>query len=156
MAGLPGRSGRRAKPTARKELAGNPGKRALNKSELAFTPITAVAPPDWLDETASTMWVMIAKELCAQRVLCATDLHNLEIFCMAYSTFRRSHLHLKAHGVVMIGATGGPIKNPSLTAINECSRQMASFGALLGLDPSSRQRLVGGNTDKNSNPWKDI
>ena len=31
MAGTAGRSGRRPKPTARKELAGNPGKRALNK-----------------------------------------------------------------------------------------------------------------------------
>ncbi|MEM8370649.1 phage terminase small subunit P27 family, partial [Morganella morganii] len=27
MAGTPGKSGRRPKPTARKELAGNPGKR---------------------------------------------------------------------------------------------------------------------------------
>ena len=33
MAGTAGRSGRRPKPTARKELAGNPGKRALNKDE---------------------------------------------------------------------------------------------------------------------------
>lgn len=43
MAGTAGRSGRRPKPTARKELAGNPGKRALNKEEPVFTPIKGVA-----------------------------------------------------------------------------------------------------------------
>ncbi len=42
MAGTAGRSGRRPKPTARKELAGNPGKRALNKEEPVFTPIKGV------------------------------------------------------------------------------------------------------------------
>lgn len=46
MAGTAGRSGRRPKPTARKALAGNPGKRALNKDEPVFTPIKGVEPPD--------------------------------------------------------------------------------------------------------------
>lgn len=50
MAGTAGRSGRRPKPTARKELAGNPGKRALNKEEPVFTPINGVSPPDWFNE----------------------------------------------------------------------------------------------------------
>lgn len=47
MAGTAGRSGRRPKPTARKALAGNPGKRALNKDEPVFTPIKGVEPPEW-------------------------------------------------------------------------------------------------------------
>lgn len=38
MAGTAGRSGRRPKPTARKALAGNPGKRALNKDEPVLRP----------------------------------------------------------------------------------------------------------------------
>ena len=46
MAGTAGRSGRRPKPTARKALAGNPGKRALNKDEPVFTPIKGVEPPE--------------------------------------------------------------------------------------------------------------
>lgn len=50
MAGTAGRSGRRPKPTARKELAGNPGKRALNKEEPVFTPIKGVAAPEWFFE----------------------------------------------------------------------------------------------------------
>ncbi|HAW2039272.1 phage major capsid, HK97 family domain protein [Escherichia coli 3-373-03_S3_C3] len=50
MAGTAGRSGRRPKPTARKALAGNPGKRALNKDEPVFTPIKGVEPPEWFAE----------------------------------------------------------------------------------------------------------
>lgn len=156
MAGAPGRSGRRAKPTARKELAGNPGKRALNKDEPAFTPIKGVSPPEWFDEYASTMWIMAAKELCAQQVLCATDLHNLEMFCVAYSTARKSQAHVATHGVVMVGATGGPVKNPALTALNEAMKQLASFGGMLGLDPSSRARLVGAGKKTSKNPFTNL
>ena len=75
MAGTAGRSGRRPKPTARKELAGNPGKRALNKDEPVFTPIKGVTPPEWFAEDdgmpmASVMWELTTKELCGQGLLC--------------------------------------------------------------------------------------
>lgn len=49
MAGTAGRSGRRPKPTARKALAGNPGKRALNKDEPVFTPIKGVEPTAYVE-----------------------------------------------------------------------------------------------------------
>lgn len=78
MAGTAGRSGRRPKPTARKALAGNPGKRALNKDEPVFTPIKGVEPPEWFAEEdlplATIMWQLTTKELCGQGLLCVTDL----------------------------------------------------------------------------------
>jgi len=156
MAGATGRSGRRAKPVARKVLAGNPGKRSLNKAEPLFTPITGVDPPEWLDDNAATMWRMVSKELCAQQVLCATDLHNLEMFCIAYSNSRQAQEHIQSHGIVMAGSMGGPIKNPALTVLNEAMRQMASFGGMLGLDPSSRQRLIGPNKKQSDNPFENL
>lgn len=77
MAGTAGRSGRRPKPTARKALAGNPGKRALNKDEPVFTPIKGVEPPEWFAEEdlplATIMWQLTTKELCGQGLLCVTD-----------------------------------------------------------------------------------
>lgn len=88
MAGTAGKSGRRPKPTARKELAGNPGKRKLNRDEPAFTPLTGVSPPDWFIENemplAVVMWELTSKELCAQGLLCVTDLAVLERWCVAY------------------------------------------------------------------------
>lgn len=86
MAGTAGRSGRRPKPTARKALAGNPGKRALNKDEPVFTPIKGVEPPEWFAEEdlplATIMWQLTTKELCGQGLLCVTDLAVLERWCV--------------------------------------------------------------------------
>ena len=127
MAGTAGRSGRRPKPTARKALAGNPGKRALNKDEPVFTPIKGVEPPEWFAEEdlplATIMWQLTTKELCGQGLLCVTDLAVLERWC----------------------------------AKKEQESEMSSTGAMLGLDPSSRQRLIGlAGKKKATNPFLKI
>lgn len=158
MAGTAGRSGRRLKPTARKELAGNPGKRALNKEEPVFTPIKGVAPPDWFLEDdlplASVMWELTTKELCGQGLLCVTDLAVLERWCVAYEFWRRAVKKIASEGNTIVGAMGGRIKNPELTAKKEQESEMSSTGSMLGLDPSSRQRLIGlAGQKKTANPF---
>ncbi|WP_413722684.1 phage terminase small subunit P27 family [Sodalis sp. RH24] len=158
MAGATGRSGRRAKPTARKELAGNPGKRSLNKDEPAFTQIKSVEPPEWLIEDklplAVVMWQMTTTELCGQGILCVTDLSVLERWCVAYEFWRRAVKNIATQGNTVTGATGGPIKNPELTAKKEQESEMNATGSMLGLDPSSRQRLIGlAGKAKTSNPF---
>ncbi|MDV7837578.1 phage terminase small subunit P27 family, partial [Pseudomonas aeruginosa] len=40
--------GRKPKPTAKKALAGNPGKRALNKDEPKFSDVTDIDAPGHL------------------------------------------------------------------------------------------------------------
>ena len=56
-------------------------------------------------------------------------------------------------GVVVFSAQGSPIKNPAYTVANETMRQMVTFGSLLGLDPSSRTRLIGGNKATSTNEF---
>lgn len=154
MAGVAGRSGRKAKPTARKQLAGNPGKRALNKDEPNFGLVTNVEPPEWLPEgPAKDIWKHLAPLLCKQHILQATDIQNLEFYCAAYGRFREAQEHIAHHGIVVDGAQGGMVKNPAATIINEALRQMATFGAMLGLDPASRQRLTGPKKKGDGNPW---
>ncbi|ETO41476.1 phage terminase small subunit P27 family [Morganella sp. EGD-HP17] len=158
MAGTPGKSGRRPKPTARKELAGNPGKRALNKDEPVFTPLTGVDPPGWFAENdlhlAVTMWEMTVKELCGQGIICLTDLAVLERWCVAYHFWRELVIAIARDGTRLKGATGGPIKNPDLTAKKEQESEMDRTGAMLGLDPGSRQRLIGlAGQKKQDNPF---
>ena len=147
--------GRRPKPTNQKLLAGNPGKRALNKSEPQFTKVTNVDPPEWLPDNARMMWQTILPELLAQNVLCITDLHNLEGFCMAYARWREAELAVDRHGI-LISTETSVIKNPALTAVNEAKKQMVQFGALLGLDPSSRARLTGNKQPKKQNPFSQV
>jgi P27 family predicted phage terminase small subunit len=156
MAGVTGRSGRRPKPTAQKQLAGNPGKRALNKSEPQFTQITHVDPPEWMEPLAVQMWETVVPELLAQRIVCITDLHNVEAFCTAYANWRAAQEMVVQHGPVVTSAMGSPIKNPALTAAKEAMAQMVTFGALLGLDPSSRSRLTGGKKKSVGNPFAEL
>lgn len=148
--------GRKPKPTAKKKLAGNPGKRALNHAEPEFSKITDVDPPEWLSERAAVMWKMILPELLRENVVALTDLHNVEAFCTAYDNWRMAQESINKHGIVVAGATGGPVKNPALTAANETMRQMVTFGSLLGLDPSSRTRLIGGNKEKATNEFAQL
>ncbi|SFM63881.1 phage terminase small subunit P27 family [Rugamonas rubra] len=145
--------GRKPKPTARKKAAGNPGKRAINNDEPDFGLVTNIDPPEWIVGEARDMWMRVAPPLLMQKVLQVTDLHNVEAFCMAYGNWRASAAHIAENGIVVEGATGGPIKNPALTALAEAAKQMVTFGAMLGLDPASRQRLVGGGNKKKDNPF---
>lgn len=145
--------GRKPKPTAKKQLAGNPGKRALNHAEPEFTRITNVDPPEWLTERASIVWRMLVPELLRENVLALTDLHNVEAFCTAYSNWRLAQDSVDQFGIVVESAQGSPIKNPALTAANEAMRQMVTFGSMLGLDPASRTRIIGGNKQKSTNEF---
>ena len=149
-------NGRRPKPTALKELAGNPGKRALNKNEPKFSELKSVETPEWMPELAATMWETVLPELLANKVLTIPDLHNVEAFCMAYQRWREGQEDVTLNGIV-IKTENSVIKNPAVTVVNEASVQMMKFGSLLGLDPSSRSRLMGAAKDnKPSNPFADL
>ncbi|MDG9671826.1 phage terminase small subunit P27 family [Hahella sp. CR1] len=145
--------GRKPKPVAQKLLAGNPGKRQLNTHEPQFSQITNIDCPDWLGDDARRMWELIAPELCAQKIIAITDAHNLEAFCAAYGRWRQAERELAQYGITTTDANGGLKKNPAATVANESLKQLATFGALLGLDPSSRQRLTGGGNHDTSNPF---
>jgi P27 family predicted phage terminase small subunit len=156
MAGTSGRSGRRPKPTALKVAAGNPGKRALNTDAVDFELVTHIVPPEWLQGPGRELWETVAPMLCKQRVLQATDVQNLEIYCAAYGRFRAGELSIAVDGIVVAGAQGGVVKNPAATVVNEAVRQMNSYGALLGLDPSSRQRMHGPKKAGEANEFVDL
>ncbi|MBU9866807.1 phage terminase small subunit P27 family [Rahnella aceris] len=150
---VPGR-GRKPKPAARKLLAGNPGKRAINTNEPQFTPLTSAEPPEWFDEIARRMWETIIHELCGQRVLHVTDLHNVVLFCSAFRNWHEAQQEVMRKGIT-VETEFGPKKNPALTAANEAMRQIATFGSMLGLDPASRQRLIT-PTSGSTNPFNNL
>lgn len=153
MAGIAGRSGRRPKPTAKKELAGNPGKRALNKGEPDFGLVRNISCPFWMGDAGRSLWETLAPLLCKERVLEATDVQNLEVYCNAYDQFRMAQVDVQGNGVTVPGATGGIVKNPAVTALKEATAMMATYGGMLGLDPSSRQRIMGKKPEGGGNPF---
>lgn len=147
--------GRKPKPTALKLLQGNAGKRALPKNEPAPEALTEVPePPEWMGDIAADIWRSVAPWLTGTKIMAATDLHNLEAFCMAYQRWREAQDCIDLNGLVVKGAQGGPMKNPACTVANESLRQVATFGAALGLDPSSRARLKPAGGGEKKNPFE--
>ena len=155
---IPGR-GRKPKPRELSPQNRTPLKSAIACGGTDFTDVVNVEPPDYFDglEYAVLIWRSVVPELLKNKLLKITDMHNVEMFCIAYENMRQAQKEIVKYGVTMEGATGGPIKNPAVTALNEASRQMVQFGSMLGLDPSSRTTLTGiGPNEANTNPFADL
>lgn len=148
--------GRKPKPTALKRLQGNSGKRKLNDNEPVFGEIVDIKPPDWLEALAVAMWQTVMPELLANKILTVADIHNVEAFCMAYARWRQAEREITRLGVLIMDDNGRYSKNPAFTVVNETKKQMATFGGLLGLDPSSRSRLTGSVQKTVANPFADF
>lgn len=157
VAAVPGR-GRKAKPQEVKKASGNPGGRKLNKAMPEFSQVVDIDPPTYFDglEFAPVMWRSIVPELLKAEVLRITDMHNVEAFCIAYDNYRQAQREIVKEGVTVMGGNGNLAKNPALTTINEAMKQMAMFGSMLGLDPSSRQRLTGIGDKKKTNSFASV
>ncbi|MCH7337120.1 phage terminase small subunit P27 family [Acinetobacter sp. NIPH 2699] len=157
IASVPGR-GRKPKPQETKQASGNKGKRLLNNNAPEFSEVTDIEVPEYITpmEHAAMMWRSVIPELLKNKVLRITDMHNIEAFCIAYHNWRSAQKEVALFGVTMTNDQGGVIKNPALTVLNEASKQMVTFGSLLGLDPSSRSRLTGGNGKPKDNPFAKV
>ncbi|OOH89528.1 terminase [Pasteurellaceae bacterium 15-036681] len=153
---VPGR-GRKPTPTKVKERRGNPGKRKLNTNEPEFSQFDINRPPPpQLNEDGQRMWAFLLKELLPQGVLFQTDLETVANYCIAYQNRNIACKDVEKYGTFVENGNGGLSKNPAFTVLNEAMKQMSTFGALLGLDPSSRQRLIGKADEQHANPFAEL
>lgn len=73
-----GNRGPLPKPTAIRELEGNPSNRPLNKREPKPTKVIGAEPPAWLSEQAKIYWHRVVPILARTGVLTEADLPLLE------------------------------------------------------------------------------
>jgi P27 family predicted phage terminase small subunit len=105
------------KPSAVKELTGNPGHRALNENEPK--PIACIPKcPKHLDEEARAEWRRITPELLKLQVLARVDCAALSAYCMAWSGWVDAETNLRKFGAVIKTPKGYPIQNPYLGIAN--------------------------------------
>lgn len=128
----------------------------MNVAEPDYGALRNIDPPDWLTGDGRGIWTHVAPLLCREQILQPTDIHNLEMFCAAYGRFRAGEKEIAEKGVIVMGPQGGWVKNPAATIVNEAARQMATYGTMLGLDPASRQRLMGANKKPTGGALADI
>ena len=115
------KSGRPAKPTALKIIAGNPGKRPINALEPNAGDIDAKVPAD-LSEAATAHWIRLAPMLAKSGVLKQSDRDLLFVYCESYAVWLDS-------------VRDGKI-NVSLLA------QLRQMLGEMGMTPAARSRII--------------
>lgn len=132
--------GRKAKPTALKELEGNPGKRALNQKE----PKPKVAIPECpaqLKGDARVEWKRITKQLFPLGVISELDRAALTSYCIAWGTLLKAIKMIEKEHEVIISENGGAYQNPWVSIRNKAMEQILKHSSEFGMTPSSRARI---------------
>lgn len=79
--------GRKPKPTAVKQLEGNPGKRQLNANEPKPA-ARAPSCPKWLEDDAKKEWRRLAKQMEQLGILTEVDMAAFAGYCQAYARWK--------------------------------------------------------------------
>lgn len=132
--------GRKPKPTAIKELTGNPGKRALNKKEPKPAAGAPVCPAH-LKGPARTEWQRLIAELAEMKLLSKVDRAELALCASAWGMYVKACNKIEKEGEVIISDKGGMYQNPWVGIRNKSMEQVHKFYTEFGLTPSSRVRV---------------
>ena len=148
-------AGRPPKPTALKLNSGNPGRRPLNLNEPQYSPLAYLGAPKSIrfSKYAVDKWDYIVRELVRENVITEMDIHNLEQMCYWLGVWHDAASEVKQDGLTVPGQRGGLVAHPAIGIAAKASSQVSAYGSLLGLDPSSRQRIIGTTKDKTEDKW---
>ncbi len=144
-----GRRGPAPKPTALKELEGNPGKRQLNKREPHPRPIVPPCPKH-LTDVARKEWRRIVRELVVLDMITAVDRAALAAYCQAWARWVQAEEEMQKPEFQMVETTdkGYAHVNPWFQVATQAMKQMKAFASEFGLTPASRTRIqVPGQTE---------
>jgi len=133
--------GRKPKPTRLKVIAGNPGKRALNRRE----PNPAISVPECpaeLSPAAQVEWQRLVDELAELNMLTNLDRVALATYCEAYSLWREAIAAVRRYGTMVKSPSGYPMQSPYLAIANKQAEIMMRIASEFGLTPASRSRIA--------------
>ena len=141
--------GRKPKPTAMKELEGNPGKHPLNTSE-PMPNKKAPACPKWLEPEAKKEWRRLAKQMEAIGILTEVDMAAFAGYCQAYARWKEAEEFIEQHGTIVKTPSGYWQQVPQVSIAQTNLKVMLKFCSEFGLTPSSRSRMIAGELNKDT------
>lgn len=148
-------AGRRPKPTALKIVAGNPGKRALNKSEPSGQEFKNTAF-SVLTSEAKRLWDNLSPILLKMGVLSDADKLTFERLCECYSEIQELQEQIRISGRTFeTKSTDGDktIKaNPAVAMLADADRRFKSYLVEFGLTPAARSKVQMNEHGKKDNP----
>src|SRR5574337_42546 len=140
--------GRRPKPTAIKELEGNPGKRPLNRDEPQPNKV-APEMPKGMAKAAQREWRRIVPKLLKLGLLSEIDGKSLSSYCDAVAIIEAARKQIKEHRQYYVShyefkgeIVVGEIKtNPAVADLLKATAMKKSFEIEFGLTPASRTKF---------------
>jgi P27 family predicted phage terminase small subunit len=132
--------GRLQKPSELKRLAGNPGKRKLNRKEPK--PSNTPEPPDIMTTYGLIVWKRTLASMPhgvytgADNVAIANYCEQVAILWLLTEAFEKNPM------LMSTGSTGQPTINPVIKEMRAQAAIVNQLGARLGLDPISRQNIA--------------
>ena len=132
--------GRKPKPSALKDLAGRPGKRAPNGAEPKFPAHEADAPA-FLVGAARAEWERLAPVLLTEKMLTVADRQALAGYCQSFSDWQKAQAVLTRSGFTFKTPNGYVQQRPEVAIAQKSLSLMLKFGVEFGLTPSSRSRI---------------
>ena len=96
--------------------------------------------PAWLTPLAKQEWDRVLPMLVKRRLICTADLGMVESYCMARGLMLELEVRRRSKGA-------NPADPKLLRLQNQAMLTAARLSASLGLDPSSRARLMAANDD---------
>lgn len=145
--------GRKPKPTALKELEGNPGKRDLNFFEPKPEKI-APRCPTWLENEAKKEWKRSSKELETLGILTQVDMAAFAGYCQAYARWKEAEEFITKHGTIVKTPSGYWQQVPQVSIAQSYLKIMNRFCEQFGLTPSSRSRIVSEKISSGDDPME--
>lgn len=138
--------GRPPKPTALKELQGNPGKRKLNSAEPKPAPVVNAKPPSGSLPDVRKFWRKYGPMLDKLGLLTEADLAALDLMSIHYAIAKAALAEMTdADGKLELTREddqGVERKHPMLQILRDNSAAFRLYSVLFGLNPAARARLV--------------
>ena len=134
-------AGRRPKPTAVKQLAGNPGKRALNQQEPKPRSKRPKMPAEFRGTRKEFHWRRLTRELGGMQVLSSADEFALAQLCDALFEYENAQQKLDEQGEVFFTEKGHPVPSPYEGKKNKSRAAIMKILIEFGLTPASRSRI---------------
>jgi|SRR6267154_174855 len=141
MAGTPGHSGRRPKPTLLHIVRGTKTAKERAKNPEPVAPGRLTDPPEWLTEAQKDGW-RYAIENAPYSLLRRIDRTLLTTWVVAEAIHREATIKVAQYGLLAKSPTGFPIQSPYLPIVNRQALILSRAAAELGFTPSSRSRIT--------------
>lgn len=145
--------GRKATPTALKAIAGNPGKRPVNKNE--FRPAAEMPEcPKHLKGEARKEWMRIGSELAAYQMISAVDRGALAMLCTQWGRYVEAEEMIAAEakknpagaGLSSLTPNGHAAHSIGLVVSNKAIEMYHKLCSDFGLTPASRVNMAPATT----------